>query len=250
MATIDDLLDDSEKGESAAPPAAEVTADETLQDSPEALPEKTVPLKALEDERQKRQSYEQQLADLQRQQAALVEMLQRQAPAPPAPPAKVPDFLTENDQWQQYLFQSIGQLLQQRDQQAWLEKVQASEEEMRDEHDDYDVLVDQFFKPAVQRDPTLSQKLRGASNPAKFAYRQAKRLQTEAELGGDLDLAKIEARVEAKVRAKVLAELEGKQEELKGKVKLPVSLGTEGNSGALAGAKIPPGGYRIRDLLD
>lgn len=249
MATMKELLDSPEMGDEKAMPATDEAVAETPQDSPEFLPEKTVPLKALEAERHKRQSYEQTVQEIQRQNAALIEMLQRQQQAA-TPAANPPDFLTENERWQQYLLQNIGQLLDARDQQAWTQRVQAAEEDMREEHQDYDALIDTYFKPAAQQDPTLQQKLRTVANPAKYAYREAKRRQAEAELGGAMDLDKLKAKVEAEVRAKVLAELEQKQAELKGQVKLPVSLGATGTSAPTATDKLPEGGsWRARDLF-
>lgn len=268
MATYEELLNDTaETGDEAAVPATADVQEPESQDSPEDLPESPespeseavpekkqvpqVPLKALEAERHRRQSVEQQVAAQQRQIEMLIQTLQTPRPEAPAstPAPAVPDFLTENDKWQQALFQNIGRMLDEREQQAWVQKVQAAEEEMRESTADYDDLVTTHFKPAAQRDPTLQQKLRAAANPAKFAYRTAKRLQAETELGGELDFDKIRAKVEAEVRAKVLAELQGKQAELEAKVKLPVSLGSTGTSAPVATEKIPEGGsWRARDL--
>lgn len=256
MATYDELLNDAETGDETATPATTDAQESESQDSPEGLPEgeistekRQVPLKALEAERHRRQTMEQQVQAQQRQIEMLIQAVQSARPGTPAPAPTVPDFLTENDQWQQLLFQSIGRMLDERDQQAWVQRVQAAEEDMRESVTDYDALVDQHFKPAAQQDPTLQQKLRAAANPAKFAYRTAKRLKAETELGGEFDMDKLKAKMEAEVRAKVLAELQGKQAELEEKVKLPVSLGSTGTSAPTATEKIPEGGnWRARDL--
>lgn len=247
MTMYDELPDSERTGEDVASPVADETEEQKAQGLPEAsdVPEeKQVPLKALEAERHRRQGFETQVRQQQQQIDMLIQSLQRQEPSAGTQRQQQPqpDVLLETEKWQQNLFSTFQQMLDTRVAQAI---VGVTEEAMRDKHADYDRMIDDVFKPAAQADPALFQQMLAAKDPAKFAYMQAKRLQAERELGGDLDLEKLRA----KVRAEVLAELEGKRNELGQSVeKLPVSLGSVGTS-ASASDRIPPGGiHRARDL--
>lgn len=251
MASINELLNEpTETGDERATPATGEQTAEEPQDSPETSQpaEKMVPLQALEDERRKRQSYEQIVQESNRRADALLQLLQSQQQSrQPEQSVQAPDFLLNNEEWQQDLFQRIGFVMNKHKQESWVLHCNRCEEDMRDAHSDYDQLVDAHFKPALVNDPTLLQRMQNAANPARFAYREAKKLKAAQELGDDLDIDKIKSKIEAEVRAKVLAEIGQKQEELKQQVKLPASL--EGDSGSPAVGSGPVGGqWRARDL--
>lgn len=249
MATYEELLDDSETGEPTAPPATDASQEQGSRDSPEVLPtaEKTVPLRALEDERSKRQNFESQVQAQQRQIDVLIQSLQAQGKTEPAPSGQsMPDLLLDPDKWQINLLQKLDGLLQN---QLFTTKLTLSEDLMRETKPDYDEMIDAFVKPAMERDPTFRQQVITAANPAKFAYQQAKRLKAEKELGDDFDADKLKATLREQVKAELMAELQEKQGELQEKAKIPVSLGRIGSSAPNSSDKIPEGGiWRARDL--
>ena len=243
MTGFNDLLEADETGEMVTPTADAET--EGTQDSQESVPveaEKTVPLKALESERGKRQGYEnlvvqqqQQIDILMRQIAAQQQQQPREQPAPV-------DLLLNPDEWQNRLFGAIESVVQQ---QTFNRTLALSEEVARDKYADYDELIDGVFKPAAAKNPELIQALYKAPDPAKYAYKQAKRMKLESE-EGELDYD----RIKEKLRAEVLAEMEGKKDALQKQVKIPESLGHLGGSGSTAGRSAPPGGWRATDLYD
>jgi len=225
MTGFNDLLNADETGEDIVTPAAEVETEGT-QDSQESIPvveaEKTVPLKALESERGKRQGYENLVAQQQQQ----IDILMRQIAAqqqqqPREQPAPV-DLLLNPDEWQNRLFGALESVVQQ---QTFNRTLALSEEVARDKYADYDELIDGVFKPAAAKNPELIQALYKAPDPAKYAYKQAKRMKLESE-EGELDVDKLKE----KLRAELLAEMEGKKEALQKQVKIPESLGSVGGS--------------------
>jgi len=245
MTGFNDLLDTEEKGVDVASPAAEVET-EGSQDSQESVPvveaERTVPLKALESERGKRQGYENLVAQQQYQIDLLMKQIaaQQQQQQPREQSAPV-DLLLNPDEWQNRLFGAIESVVQQ---QAFNRTLALSEQLARDSYADYDELIDGFFKPAAAKNPELRQALYKAPDPAKYAYKQAKRMKLESE-EGELDVDKLKE----KLRAELLADMEGKKAELQQQVKVPESLGQSG-SGSTAGRSAPSGGWRAKDLYD
>lgn len=152
-------------------------------------PSESVPVKALQDERRKRQELEQQIALLQQQ---------AQQPQPQQPP----EFWSNPDGALDARLEQFGsKLIQQFQQQQRIERINASEAEARVKYADYG---DAFsaFQQAAQMNPTLIQRMQMAENPAEFAYQTGKR-SMELEKVGSLDeLLKAErAKWEAEVKA-------------------------------------------------
>ena len=245
MTGFNDLLEADETGEMVTPTAEAET--EGTQDSQEPIPvveaEKTVPLRALESERGKRQGYENLVAQQQQQIDILMRQIasQQQQQQPREQPAPV-DLLLNPDEWQNRLFGAIESVVQQ---QTFNRTLALSEEVARDKYADYDDLIDGYFKPAAAKQPELVQGLYKAPDPAKYAYKQAKRMKLESE-EGELDYDKIKE----KLRIEILAELEGKKADLQKQVKVPESLGQVVGSGSTAGRAAPPNGWRASDLYD
>lgn len=246
MAGFSDLLDNEETGEIKAPPATDESV-EGSQDSQESLPviEKMVPLKALEDERFKRQNNEATVQALQRQLDVMINSLQQQNVAKKSEVKQeaLPDLLLNPEEWQTRFFTAVESLMEN---QVFTRTLAFSEEAAREKFDDYDKLIDTYFKPAANNHPELIQGLYRAPDPAKYAYKQAKRLQRESEHGDDMDYDKLKE----KLRAEIMSELEGKKAELDGKLKIPESLGAVSSSGAASNKEgLPPGGsWRPTDL--
>lgn len=260
--SISEMFDDVNSGtgeEDTAPPAAEDAAEaqepqepQEPQDSPvaESTPaptqeEQKVPLKALMDERERRQAAERERQQLQEILSRLTPPQQQQ------PPAERPNYadmlFTDTERFLSELYGQVNARISQVEQKAWQEKTAALEEVMRDLKPDYDELIENVFKPAAQRDNTLWQRMQSAANPAKFAYNEARKLRAAEEMGGDMDIA----RLKEKIRAEVLAELRGEGQKESGAAKgerLPVSLGTVG-AGA-PGTRTGPTkhGFRASDL--
>ena len=149
--------------QSAAPPA-----DANVRQQPE---NGYVPVKAVADERRKRQELEKRLAEFEQR---FAQLSQPQQPAP-----EPPSWELEPAQAAQYLQQQFAH-------QVWETKVSLSEEVMREKYGDYDD-VSATFAEAARRDPSLLNRLYAAPNPARFAYQEGKKLKTLAEIGDDPD---------------------------------------------------------------
>lgn len=134
---------------------------------------------------------------------------------------RVPDFLTENAEWQEYLMQQVAGKFDA----DWRMRVAAAEEEIREDHPDYDDIVDNYFKPAMQQDTTLQHKLRSAPNPATYAYKVGLKLKDKAN-PDDL---------KARLKKEILSELG-----IKDGVKLPEKLG---------GGSAAPSGHSTRESI-
>lgn len=235
-------VDAPESGEIAAPPAGEQETQGTPQPAPAPI-ERTVPLKALESERQRRQEAE-------RQNAALIEAINRVTPQQQQPSGEQQKYsellFTDTDRFLNDLFGEVNARINAVQERSWQEKTAALEEAARDTKPDYDEMLNGYFYPAMQQDPTLYQRMRAAPNAALFAYREAKRLKAASELGGDLDVAKLKE----KLRAELMAELEGKKKELQNEIeRLPASLGTLGAGAPPTRATPTKNGYRASDLF-
>lgn len=158
-------------------PAPEVTT------TPEAKEEQTVPIAALKAEREKRQAFEKELAELRAAQQA-------------APPQQLPEFYEAPEQHMQALEQRATQRL-----------YMALEEQARAVHPDYDEVFEEV-KAAAQDNPAMQQRIFSAANPALAAYQLGKQLREYKRME---DPVKYRAEIEAEVRAKLEAESKAKE---------------------------------------
>lgn len=158
-------------------PAPEVTT------TPEAREEQTVPIAALKAEREKRQTFEKELAELRAAQQA-------------APPQPMPEFYEAPEQHMQALELRATQRL-----------YMALEEQARAVHPDYDEVFEEV-KAAAQDNPAMQQRIFSAANPALAAYQLGKHLREFKRME---DPVKYRAEIEAEVRAKLEAELKAKE---------------------------------------
>lgn len=146
-------------------------ADEKGEKQPEpgTPPEQSqqVPLKALEDERRKRQEAEETAARLQREWEAF-----RQQQQPQEPPSVWEDETAYGEHWQN----SAVQLA------ALNARLDMSEFLARREHADFDEMKAEFLEMMAQN-PALQQQARQAADPWAEAYRIAKNARTMKELG-------------------------------------------------------------------
>jgi hypothetical protein len=146
--------------------------------------EETVPLAALRAEREKRQRYERELAEI------------RQANVAPAP-----DFYEQPKQY-------IDSLLAQERQQMTAQHLGALEAMAREVYPDYDEVFNDVLE-AAQVNPALQQQVMSSPNPAIAAYKLGKQLR---ELKAMQDPEAYRQRIEAEIRAKVDAEYRAKEE--------------------------------------
>lgn len=211
MGTIEDILSDevAEPIEEAA-----VEAVETVE-TPEAAPVDTVrdekgrfapkgvddgappapvdklppeEFKALKEERTKRQTLEQELAEIRRQLEA------SKAPPPPAP-----DLWEDTQGWQQHFG---GEVVTAAVQQASLNaKLDMSEMMVRQANPDFEDVKAEFLALA-QQNPDLTRQALADPHPWNKAYQIAKNHKTMTELGAtDLDTLK------TKLREEIMAEM-------------------------------------------
>lgn len=151
-------------------------------------------LKAAEDERRKRQHYEQELARVRQPQ--------------PQPAAQQPEkrgfwddpeayFQTQQKTWQQQAVQT---------------KLQTAELLARSRYKDFDEKIEKFAE-MVQSTPGLAQQWLGAADPGEFAYRTAAS-HMAIEQAGSMEklLEEAAAKARAEERAKVEAEFKAKEE--------------------------------------
>lgn len=172
-----------DKPDASAPPAG---AAQPQDDGPR------VPLKALEDERRKRQEFEKQFSELQRQMQAL----QQPKPQVPQQPDLPPDPWTDPEgaiAWHN-----------RQQQRAIYETRVAMSEEMMSQKPDYAEMKQEFFE-AIQADPSLAHKLVAHPMPAKFVYEVGRKHRAEKRIGNDPDA--FEANLREQIRQELMAEL-------------------------------------------
>ena len=158
-----------ETPEPSAPPALEE-------------PQHTIPPKALQEERRKRQELEQQIAELRQHMA--------QAQNPPAP---APDIFEDADGYFNHrLSQTLPQIKDAILEEIRVERVRETSEEARSKYADFDDKVS-TFADMVRVNPVLEKQMLAAKNPAEFAYSTAK-AQMDLAQYGSLD-ALVAARV-------------------------------------------------------
>lgn len=217
LTTLDDLLDGSAQTPEATstpsepakeeppqeqPPAEVKTGDKQMREAPPADPTvndgPSVPRKALEDERRKRQDLERQLADLTKAAQQPKPQPQQQQPVQQQQYPERPDPWVDPEgaaRYDQMMFQH----------QLFETRVITSKELMKSLKTDFDD-VEKVFIEAASADPYLEQQLVRHPLPAKFAYEQGKRIMLMREIGDDPEAYK------AKVREELRAELAGQQQ--------------------------------------
>lgn len=165
----------------AAPPAADI---KPADDGP------TVPRRALEDERRKRQEYEQKLNELEN----FIRQQQQPKPQPQPQPQQQepppPDYYADPEGYLRHYNQQIqahqARMAEQFQAQLFQTRAEHSAELMRLRHADYDE-VEKVFVAAAQQSPHLVAEMANNPNPAKFAYEIGRYLKTMSEIGSDPD---------------------------------------------------------------
>lgn len=153
------------------PPAPEVPT------TPEPR-EEVVPLAALRAEREKRQRYEAELAKYREQQAQQFDP--------------------------QVFYQDPSSISAYVENRLVMERINLSRDFVASMHDDYEAMEEVFVEEAA-KNPALKDEMLRSGNPAMFAYKYAKGVQTMREIQtGDLE-KRLRAEIEAKVRAELSA---------------------------------------------
>lgn len=168
----------------AAPPAASLEKN----DGP------SVPRKALEDERRKRQDLERQLQDL-------TTRFQSQPPAQQSPQPTPAERPQRPDPW----IDPEGAMAwdrQEIDNQMFNTRVAMSRELMMAKPDFLE--TEALFLQVAQHNPHLKAQLRAHPLPAQFAYEQGRRLRALQEIGDDPTAYR--TRIEEEIRAKLAQE--------------------------------------------
>lgn len=189
-------------------PAAPVVEAKGEDDAPPASQqEQMVPLTAVQAERKKRQEVERELEELRRS----------QRPQNAIDPLEDPQGFSEQVQ-----------------RQVALVRFELQEEAMRERHEDYEEMQDEFIELAKQN-PTLQVELAKASNAPRFAYETAKKARELKKLENVEDYkSELRKQVEAQIRAEMAAEAAktaGKRAKLAEAAELP-SLATIGSGGS------------------
>lgn len=171
-----------------APPAVEKPKDDTPSDH--------VPVRALQEERRKRQELEKRLSELEQ-----------------AKPAEVkPNLFEDPDNWEKALDARLEQRLSAVRQESEQKFLVLVEQAAMARHTDFKDMA-QVFAETAKVTPGLIDEARNAPDPAEFIYQAGRNLKRVQEAGS------IEALIEK-------AREEGRQEALKGRVtpKIPESL--------------------------
>tara|TARA_R110002020_G_scaffold180814_2_gene375503 strand:- start:734 stop:1492 length:759 start_codon:yes stop_codon:yes gene_type:complete len=150
--------------------------------------DKSVPIAALLDERDKRQAMSKELEALRKQLDERTE------------PEAVPDVIDD----QEGFVSSIRSEVQR---EVFSVRAEVSQEMMRTMHDDYDAVEAKFLEMATDN-PELADGMASATLPAKFAYETVKKAEKLAQMENvDEYESKTRAEIEAKVRAEIEAEV-------------------------------------------
>ena len=203
-------IDDKAKAEPPAKDDAEEGSSKQFRD-PETG--RFVPLTELKTERAKRQEFEKRATELEqralRAEAAAEEARrywqtqQQQIPQPQQqqPPKQIPDPWTDPEGYTAAKLQEVEQKFARQEFQS---RVVLSERLMRQQHQDFDQVVE-VFGQAANRNPYLLQQMTQSPLPAEYAYQMGKRLQLADRIGSDPD--SYEKKIREEERQKVLAEL-------------------------------------------
>ena len=219
----------SETPVSADASHVESEGDETQAATPAATPDnakpqdsRTVPYAALKDERRKRQELERNLAELQGQ----VKVWSQVAPQRPAEPQEKPEDVFYRDP----VNFIEGRISREREA-LRQERIAMSEAMLREQHPDYDDVV-QSFVEATKAAPHLVQQMHQHPHPAKFAY-EAGKAYSQARQYGSID--EMRAKLREELRAEVLEELKRDQAQSAAQAVQPSIAGARG-----AGVSSPP----------
>jgi hypothetical protein len=148
-----------------------------------------IPIAALKDERSKRQTLENELAQLREQ------MQRMQQPQPIVQPEGPPDQWDDPDGYRDWLIKTAEERATQAATQAFnIQRIRADAAQFSVDKPDYDQTI-QAFRQLADVNPALYEQMQAAPSPAKFAYETA-RTHLEIQQYGSLD-ALIAARVEA-----------------------------------------------------
>jgi hypothetical protein len=202
------------KGEPEAVEAPEPSVTPTPEEAP-------IPVKALQEERRKRQELEAKLAEYEARAAA------------PPEPVTPPDPWDEPDAHSQWLIKQAATVARH---EALAEfenrQIARSANQARAKYQDYDDAVG-IFSQMMQQNPALERQLRDHENPGEFAYSTAKTQMEIAQYGS----------IDALIQAKVKAETERLQAELKPAPTpptIPTSLADQQSSRGGSTAYSPP----------
>lgn len=145
---------EGENQESDEPPAS--TDDKDTKSEPEESWTRTAVL----DERRKRQDLEKKIQELEAK-------VNQPAPEQKQEEEIIPDPIDDPVGYKNYVKDSLKQ-------EMFLERVNETKAEMQAKHEDYPEMEKKFIELSNDN-PALAQKLKQASNPAKFAYDTAKK---------------------------------------------------------------------------
>jgi len=168
-----------EKVESPESPAAEAPT------APATRKEDTVPLAALRAEREKRQQYERELAELRQR----------------AEQEKRPSFFEAPEE---YLQTIVAQTQHQANQRLYA----VLEEQAREAHPDYDEVFAEV-EDHCRDNPAEANRILSSPNPALAAYKFGKQLRERRAMENP---EQYRAQLEAEIRAKIAAETQAKEE--------------------------------------
>ena len=194
-----------------AEPTPEVVAEEPQgvieaePPSPEPIQERMVPLKALEEERRKRQEAE---ARINQQE-----------------PKKAPDIFEDPDGYQKHMTELLNQSRTQ-------DRIALSREMLLMVKDDYEQRENEFLELAKQ-DEMLIAKMVQSGNPAKFVYETAVKAEKLKQFE---NVDQLEAKLRAEIENKVRAEFEAKaKKDAALKAAIPTSLVDAPSKGPVKG---------------
>lgn len=189
-----------EPAEVEAEPVEKVETEAKAKDKPEPKEEPTSPeedekqnwtLAAVKDERQKRQEAQKRIEELERK---LAERDSKQE--------EIPDVFEDQKAFVESIRNEQRQELQNM-------RLEMAREFMMEAHKDYEEMEAKFIELAKEN-PVLKSQAQKASNPAKFAYQQAKKYAEWQEMQ-DIDTAKQKLRAE--LREELKKELEAEKAE-------------------------------------
>lgn len=197
----------------------------------------TVPRKALQDERTKRQSLESQLAEA----AQTIAQFEQQANPPPPPPSVFDDEQGALDYVRQ---DAISAAVHQA---SFNARLDMSEMMVRQSHPDFEEKKAAFIE-AMKATPGLQQRALQDPHPWSYAYNYVVSQQRAEQLG-----AVNVADLEAKLRAQITAELEAKGQEALStglpRSSVPPSLSQERNVGNRSTGPTWNGPASLGDIL-
>jgi len=158
---------------------------------------RTVPIKALREERQKRQELQRQLEYFRGQSEAYSKVAPQQQPAQPQ--------ADPNDMF----FENPSAFVQQQIQSAVMQdRLNRSVEAAKGQYQDYGAMESIFIEQA-RSDPTLAQKMINHPSPAHYAYQWAKNFNVARQYGGSIE--SMRERIAAEERAKIEQEMKQRQ---------------------------------------